>query len=582
MLFALLAGMFLATPAPAEVSPLAQLPAGAPIVLQIHGVARTRERLQTMLKNALPEVAAQIDSKIEAKLNAELKGRKLQGLAPGGPDFVVVTALPEPAEKSMPPIAYLARVTNYADFRDGLLAPQERKSLTTSPHGYEVATLESGEKLYWIHRQDYAVFTSQKEVAEQFAKGQPALQLNRELTTKLLRPDVALYVDVAAINAKYGDKIKSCRQLAEHWFGPTSPWMKAQTKTNVEFLQALIGTAFQAQADSRAAVFGVEFRPHGLAVSGQADVGANTPTDRHLKNLALSPGNELTSLPAGQMGYWTMVLSPEALKESAWLRSMVLSAGAGAKAVQEAFDELVASGPLSVQGDFSIPVRGLKIYQCHDPAKAANAMLKMFEAFEASDTFQDAPIRGKPQITRNAQNYRGFQLHSVRMKWDFDKLLARYAGPEKDREHFRAAMQQLMGEGIQIWFGTNGKIDVQVTAQDWPGAQRQLDRYLDGQDTLGQWSAYVEVRKELPSEATLIALLDVRRYVNHVIEPFLLPYLKEHAGGAAAAAPRSADEHWNYLGLAVQLQAERIGFEFWLPGTAAQELYRAYEPLFRK
>jgi hypothetical protein len=213
--FALLAGMALATAAPAEESPLTQVPAGAPIVLQIHGVTRTKERLQTMMKHALPELASQVEARIDEQFNDALKGRKLQGLAPAGPNFVVVTALPESAHESQVKIAYLARVTNYAEFRAGLLKPQERKTAKTTPKGYEVAILENGEKLYLLQRQDYAIFTSQQEVADQFAKSPPALKLGRALTTDLLKPDVALYVDVAAINAKYGEKLKSCQQLAE-------------------------------------------------------------------------------------------------------------------------------------------------------------------------------------------------------------------------------------------------------------------------------------------------------------------------------------------------------------------------------
>jgi hypothetical protein len=52
--------MSLATAAPAEEVPLAQVPAGAPNVIQIHGVTRTKDRLLTMMKNALPELAAKV------------------------------------------------------------------------------------------------------------------------------------------------------------------------------------------------------------------------------------------------------------------------------------------------------------------------------------------------------------------------------------------------------------------------------------------------------------------------------------------------------------------------------------------
>ena len=582
MLLALLVGMSLATAAPAEEAPLALVPAGAPIVIQIHGVLRTKERLLTMMKNVLPELAAQVQAHFDERMNEELKGRKLQGLAPAGPDFIVLTALPESTDKTLPMVAYLARVSNYAEFRDGLLKPQERKGLTTSPQGYQVTTLESGEKFYILQRQDYAIFTSRKEIADQFAKGQPPLQLNRELTTELLRPDVAIYVNVAAINTRYGDKIKFGQQFAEQWFGPEKPWMKNQTKANVEMLRTMISAAFRGVADSTAAVAGVEFRPQGLALMGQDEVGANTQAGRYLKNFSLFTGNDLATLPAGQMGYFTMTLSPEALQASTWVKNWMLGAGSQAKAMQEGFNELIAAGPRSVLEDFNLPPNGLKISHYQDPAKAAAAVLTVFEAFEASDVFESSPIKGKPEVKPNSRTYRGFRLSSASMKWDYDKILASYAGPEQGKEQFMTAMERMMGEGMMVWFGTNGKINVQVAAQDWPSAQRQLDRYLDGTDTLGQQPVYQEARKELPSEATLVGLLDVVRYAHKVLEPFMGLYLKEHSDAAAPPAPTPAGGKPSYLGVVVQLQAERTGFQVWVPGTAAQDLYKAYEPMFPK
>jgi hypothetical protein len=584
IVIALLAAMFLATAAPAEENSLALVPAGAPIVVQIHGVARTQERLFTMIKNSLPELAAQVQAKFNDRMNEELKGRKLQGLAPEGPDFIVVTALPEPSQKAPHMVAYLARVSNYTEFIDGLLKPQERKGLTTASQGYQVTTLESGEKFYLLRRQDYAIFTSQKEVADQFAKGQPPLKLSQELTTELLRPDIAVYVDVAVINTKYGETIKSGRQSAEQWFGPSSPWMKTQTKANVEILKAMIDSAFRAVADSTAAVAGVEFRPEGLALSAQDEVGANTQTNRYLKRFSLFSGKDLGSLPAGQMGYWTMRLSPEILEASPWVKQWMLGVPSQGKAVREAFNELVAANPRSVLEDFNLPPGGLKISHFQYPDKAAAAMLKFFEAFEASEAFQSTLIKGKPEVKPNSRVYRGFQLSSVSMKWDFDKMLASYKGPEQGKEAFKEAMERMMGEGVEVWFGTNGKINVTAAAQDWPSAQRQLDRYLDGKDTLGQQPPYLEARKEMPSTATVFALLDIVGYAHRVLEPFRQLSLKERGGGTAAAAPAMTPTSGkpSYVGVVVQLQPEHAGFELWVPEAAAQDLYKAYKPMLRK
>ncbi|HLJ98172.1 MAG TPA: hypothetical protein VKU02_33740 [Gemmataceae bacterium] len=570
-----------ATLAAAEDSPLGQLPAGAPLVIQIHGVQHTKDRLMTLVKNALPELAPQLQAKIEDNLKQKLHGRKLEGLAPAGPDFVVFTALPESSEQRGLKLAYLARVSNYTAFRDGLLKPGERKVLTKDPAGYEVTTVDNGEKFYIFERHGYAVFTSHKEVADQFVHTSSGLKLSGELATELLQPDIAVYIDLAAVNRKYGDQIKSGRQFIEQLFGPNSPWMKQQAKANLQILQTMIGALFQATADSRAAVAGVEFRTDGLALHTQVDVSANTKTDQYLKNFSLASGSDLATLPAQQMGYWTIKLGPDSLKASAWMKTMILGSGAQAKAVQEAFDQLIAAKPHAFLEAFRLPPSGLKIAHFEDPAKAAAAMRHLFEAFEVGENFASAPIKGKPELKLDAQMHRGFRLDYASFTWDLDKLLATYEGPEESKKQFRTTMEQMLGKGIKVWFGTNGKINVQVIASDWPTAQRELDRYLDGKDTLGQQPAYAETRKNLPAEATAIALLDVSQYLHHVLEPFLTTYLKKQASGGATPALPVGSGKASFLGFAVQLQAEQGGFHLWLPGTAIGDVYKTYAPLIQ-
>ncbi len=342
-------------------------------------------------------------------------------------------------------------------------------------------------------------------------------------------------------------------------------------------LRTTIRALFAAASDTQAVVLAVEFRPKGLAVSGQAEVRADTATDRYLKAHSVSSGADLASLPAGQIGYWSMVLSPDALKASLWLRSMVVSAGPEAKAVQQALDELAAAKLQSVLGEYNLPLSVLKIYHAQHPEKAAAAMCKVFEALEAGATFQSAPIQGKPEVKPNARTYRGFRLSSVKIKWDFDKMLAGHAESDKQTELAKAGLQRVLGKGTEVWFGTNGKTVVAVTAPDWSSAQGRLDQYLDGKNTLGQQPAYQEVRRELPADATLVALFNLRRYVHEVVAEFLQPYFEEHALRApvAAAAARTPNAGKRaYVGLAVQLQPEHGGFYFWLPGAAVEEVFR--------
>src|SRR5690242_14731046 len=109
-LFALaLAGpMTNAAPTPSEKSPLNWVPATSPLVLHLHGVERTKNRVIAFLKNALPEVAPMVEGQLESWYKDGIDGRKLVGLAKDGPIFVAFSDLPKPATE--PKLAILVAV----------------------------------------------------------------------------------------------------------------------------------------------------------------------------------------------------------------------------------------------------------------------------------------------------------------------------------------------------------------------------------------------------------------------------------------------------------------------------------------
>ena len=54
-----------AAPAPDKGSALAQVPAEAPIVIQVRGLERTKDRLIAMVKNAVPDLGPMLQDKID-------------------------------------------------------------------------------------------------------------------------------------------------------------------------------------------------------------------------------------------------------------------------------------------------------------------------------------------------------------------------------------------------------------------------------------------------------------------------------------------------------------------------------------
>src|SRR5437588_5878481 len=75
-------------------SALSQVPAKAPLVIQLHGIERTKERLIAMIKEALPDLGGQAEEKINEQYKTLLEGRSLKGMVKDAPSFGIFSDFP--------------------------------------------------------------------------------------------------------------------------------------------------------------------------------------------------------------------------------------------------------------------------------------------------------------------------------------------------------------------------------------------------------------------------------------------------------------------------------------------------------
>src|SRR5262249_34452701 len=144
------------------------------------------------------------------------------------------------------------------------------------------------------------------------------------------------------------------------------------------------------------------------------------------------------------------------------------------------------------------------------------------------ENFMNIVLKSKPDIKPDAQEYQGFKLNSASLVWDFDKTIEKQGGkqlPEETRREMGEAMKKMMGDKANLWFGTNGKSYVQVTAKDWPAAQNLLNQFLEGKSTIKDQKAYQDTRKLLPEQTTLLALVDALPYFQ-AMGNYMLSVLK--------------------------------------------------------
>jgi hypothetical protein len=561
-----------------EESPLAQVPADSAIVLQIHGIDRSKDRLIAMIKTAVPDLAPMVEALIEQGLKEGMQGRQVKGLAKDGPHFLVFTEVPKSGE-GLPKMALVLHLTRYGDFLDGFLKEDERKTIKPDKAGYDVGMVES-EEFYFIDRKEYVVVTPNKECAEQLVKKGPGLdsKLNKEVAKKLLDADLAAYVNMEAINKEYGNQLQGARQMMQMVLPQAAGQIGKQT---VEMMQAMYEGVFQFVEDSRVFLLTAELRPEGLALHVQTRVGADTKTNGFFKEGKKSSFDQLATLPAGQLGYTAFQLDPAIFKGLQLIMQGFM--GDENKAVTEAMEQLAQVAPQSLLATFQMPIQGMQIWQCKDPTKAAAAQLKLFQALEKGESFQNAALKEKPEVKADAQNHRGFKLHYGGMVWDLEKTVEKQGLPQLSddlKKQMVESMKKMLGEGVKTWFGTDGKTYVQISAKDWDTAKAQLDQYLDGKSILAKEKAYQEARKQLPSEATMIALVDALPYAQKFGD-YMLTIVRAFPLPIQIPSIPSVTGKPAYLGMAVTVGPEQGSFDFWIPCSAVAEVRKLVEPMIR-
>ena len=551
-------------------------------MLQLHGVERTKNRLVTMVRNAVPEFGGLLEAKLNGALQAGVQGRQIKGLAPDGPIFLVMTSMPKAG--GTPSAAAIIRVTSYTEFRNGVLTAEERKAIK-SEGGFECVTVNDQTLCFVDRKNGYAVVTSDKEAAALFTKDVAGLdkQLNPALSKKLLDADVSLYINMAAINKEYGTQIQFGRGLAEMMIQQAGGQI-GNVQENLDLIKKVLAALFQGVGDSKDLLLAAEFRPEGLALHGEDQFLAKSKTGENLKGASPGAVAGLDRLPPNQMGYIGLQIDDTLFQA---FQAMLFGLPGGdeklSQAAKDALKTLLEAKPRERLDSFNIPLAGLQTIKFDNPAKATEGVLKLLQSLGTGDVYQSFVIKGKPEIKPKAEKHRGFELNHVSLAWDLDKVAANALGGRGDADAKKAmlqVMQKMIGDGLKLWFGTDGKQYLQVVAKDWDAARKLMDEYLDGKTTVGQQASFREARKQMPAEVTMLGLMDFVPYsrsVFDVIKATLGDQIPLPPNYPAAVPLRSS-----YLGFALVLKPENGGFDVWIPATGAGDLYKMFvEPLMK-
>jgi hypothetical protein len=221
----------------------------------------------------------------------------------------------------------------------------------------------------------------------------------------------------------------------------------------------------------------------------------------------------------------------------------------------------------------------LEIWQFADPDKAAAARLQIMKALRIGDVLEGILLKEQPKVQVHAQKYRGFTLHNASLTWDLEKLVSRQIGPEKEgtpkevTEKMVAVMKKIMGEGKEVWFGSNKKVYVQVSGPDWASARRKLDQYLDRTKTLASQPDFQDTRKRLPAQATVVHFIEMATY-GQLMAEFMQSLVPK-----SEKIPPADTSKTGYFGTAITFEPGRGKLDVWLPAAGIRAFYLPVEIL---
>jgi hypothetical protein len=563
---------------------LALIPPKAIAVVQINGVERVLDRLNKLLQAAIPDKAAEASKAVRERVEEALQGRDLKSLRSDGRLLVAIAdveRLPDDAT-----LTFLFPVKDADEFKKGFLTDDERKSLKKDGDLETVKWEDRDEPFFLVPIKGYVAVSSDKETAQKYAKGEiggVAKELTAETAKAFLDTDVALFINVKEVNARYGEQLKQYKGVADLFLkGDT---VQGVSRAQVEQIKSVIDAAFQVLQDGTAAVLAIELRSDGLNLRGLAQFGEKTGTNEALQKYKPVPLAQIGTLPAGQVSYTASALSLGGSKSAALLL------GALSADDEDAAAKGTIEGILRDLGNYERGVTlnagqimggpGLEITESKDATKIVDGRLRLLKALTRTGTFANVSLKDKPEVKEKAQTVGGFALHAVKVKFDFDKAVADL--PEETREVGKTSMKRAMGGDEQnLWFGTDGKQVLQVTAKDWSEAKGLVEAYLDKGRVLEKDPAYQFTRKQLPADVTALGVLDAAKTVYSLFGMY------KDTGAAVPGLPepladlKSPDGKPAYLGLALILKAPHGSFDVFVPASAVGQVRKLIEPLLDK
>lgn len=564
-------------------------PAKAPLVLSLRGYDTTRDRLNVMLKAALPKEAGQVTKLLDEQLDKLFKGRKLDALRKDARMFLALNDLASVVQDT-PAISVLVPVTTHKDFLKTFLTEEERKTLENGRDGVDVvktAALGEEQPVYLVDLKEYTAISLDKATADAHAAKYTAAtseQMGSDPAETFLKTNLSLDVNMDAINDQFGDQIRGFKGLIDFALQQAAQQgaFGALNKKQIDAMKVMLKGLVQGIEDCRSVVLGAEFRPEGLFVKLQARFTENSPSAKFLATEQPESMADIGKLPAGLGTYSAVRLGKELsgiMRELSQEFATTDDDEKGAELLEKHLKTVADAGPGAEFSAQMPPTATLNVTTYKDGKAAATGLAKAYKAIAAGGRVNGIVVKTAPRVGEDAEKHKGFTFASVNLNFDFDASVAGL--PEQVRDSTLETFKRMMPEKAAMWIGTDGKVVIRVMAKDWGAAKKLIDDYLGGKAAVETQAGFKRVRAELPAEANMLMIAEVGSAIEGIANS-LKGAFDQIPGAPQLGKIKKPEGPPTYLGFAVTFKNDIATVTGYVPIASIETAGKMLESLLKK
>jgi hypothetical protein len=494
-----------------EASWLKSVPDEADVVIHVRSAKAASDDLAAMIQAMSPALAEQAVPAIQQGI--QQFSQEFGEPAATSPFLALLRAV-QPDRPGSPPFAVIVKSDNYQGVLDSLAG--EKATTRSEGDGLDSFTGRQGETIYATKGTGYVAFGPDRTLVAGIAKPGPNTLGGRiapELAERLLGGDAGVYVNLAALQERYGEVIDQVRQ--QFMAALDQAGQQGGNAAMMDTVKNLYGGLFDSLKSVGDLALGLDFDAKGLGIAGELTVKPDSEAAKALAKADNGDATELAKLPADGSFYVYMKVDPSLFSRFQSMGMSILYGGSKpseemtrAMEMQKALGRVESIGMSQAGG---MGVRRLNVMNVDDPNKFVEVTTAMMKAMKPA---QDAPLNfiDSVEVKPEAQQYQGFNLSEGKVTFDLEKLAKTQPNPATAE-----ALKSALGGGtLTTWFGTDGKRVLSVSAKDWESARAQIDAYLEPKSTIGETAGFQDVRSHLPKDVTMMLLVSAQGLVQQI------------------------------------------------------------------